>query len=100
MPDSPHPSINSRSCSRCAEVHADLSYPRIRLDVEVDSRSWHLNRVSFERDRERDNELQMLGWTVLRFTWAQIRYRPEWVIDTIRTTIDRLTEREVADTAT
>jgi hypothetical protein len=84
----------------CAEVHADLSYPWIRLDIEVDSRSWHLNRVSFERDRERDNELQMLGWTVLRFTWAQIRYRSEWVIDTIRTTTERLRELRVADTAT
>jgi hypothetical protein len=55
-------------------IRMDLAYPERLLDIEADSYSWHFNREAFERDRRRDNELRALGWTVLRFTWAMIRY--------------------------
>ena len=66
-----------------ATIHVDLAYPDVHLAIEVDSYSWHMDKTSFERDRERDAELSLLGWTVLRFTWAQIRFHPGWVIDVI-----------------
>ena len=65
------------------DVHIDLAYPDACIAIEVDSYSWHMDNTSFERDRERDAELGVLGWKVLRFTWAQIRYRSQWVIDMI-----------------
>jgi very-short-patch-repair endonuclease len=67
-----------------AVIHIDLAYPRAKLAIEVDSYSWHMDRKTFELDRRRDNELRALGWTVLRFTWAMIRFEPERVIDLIR----------------
>jgi very-short-patch-repair endonuclease len=65
-------------------VHIDLAYPDAMLALEVDSYSWHLDRQSFEKDRERDIELQSLGWTVFRLTWAMIRYEPDRIVDLIR----------------
>ena len=74
-----------------ADIHIDLAYPDIKLAIELDSYSWHLNRKAMERDRERDNALQMLGWIVLRFTWAMLRFDPGYVRKTIRETYDMLT---------
>ena len=65
-------------------VRIDHAYPDARLLIEVDSYAWHSDREAFEADRQRDNELQLLGWRVLRFTWAQLRYEPQNVATMIR----------------
>jgi very-short-patch-repair endonuclease len=65
-------------------IHADFAYPDINLVIECDSYAWHMDREAFERDRERDAELQGLGWKVLRFTWAQLRYNPDYVLRQLR----------------
>jgi hypothetical protein len=65
-------------------IRMDLAYPHRLLDIETDSLSWHLDRETFERDRRRDNELRALGWTVLRFTWAMIRFDSDNVLNLIR----------------
>ena len=51
-------------------AQVDLAYPDRRVAIELDSRLWHLNRVSFDRDPERRNRLTIVGWTVLNFTWS------------------------------
>lgn len=73
-----------------SEIHIDLAYPDIKLAIELDSYSWHLNRKAMELDRQRDNELQLLGWVVLRFTWAMLRYDRMTVRRTIRAMFDSL----------
>lgn len=65
-------------------IHVDLAYPLLKLAIECDGYGSHMDPASFERDRARDAELMALGWRVLRFTWAQITYRPDWVIEQIR----------------
>lgn len=65
-------------------IHVDLAYPSARLAIECDGYAWHMDRASFERDRTRDAELMALGWRVLRFTWAQITFRPAWVLEQVR----------------
>lgn len=72
-----------------ARIHIDLAYPEAMLALEVDSTSFHLDRVAFERDRKRDIELQALGWTVYRFTFAMIRFEPELVLRRIRDHLER-----------
>jgi len=74
-----------------SEVHVDLAYPQLKLAIELDSYSWHLNRAAMERDRERDNALHLLGWVVLRFTWAMLRYDRMYVRKTIRDMHESLT---------
>jgi hypothetical protein len=64
-------------------IRLDLAYPKLRLAIELDSYSWHLNRKSFESDRRRDAELSLLGWLVLRFTWAMLKFEKERVVEAI-----------------
>lgn len=47
-----------------------------RVAVEVDGWDAHRGRGAFQRDRTKTNELTLAGWTVLRFTWADVVHRP------------------------
>lgn len=40
--------------------------------------------LAYRRDRERLNELERLGWRVLRFTWEDVRSRREHVLALVR----------------
>ena len=65
------------------EIRVDYCYSDGKLIIEADSYAYHGDRPAFDSDRERDAELQALGWRVLRFTWAQLRWRREWVAEII-----------------
>ncbi|MDF1478715.1 DUF559 domain-containing protein [Leifsonia sp. H3M29-4] len=43
-----------------------------RLVLEIDGRRWHTDPSSFERDRERDLELAILGYRVIRLSHLQV----------------------------
>jgi len=62
----------------------DFAYPDIRVDLEVDGARWHGAADAQARDHRRDAHLARLGWTVLRFTAWDIRFRPEWVATEVR----------------
>lgn len=51
--------------------------------VEGDGRSWHTRVDDFERDRRRDAEAAAAGLLPLRYTWAAITNRPDWVRQTV-----------------
>lgn len=61
----------------------DFAYPPAKLIVEVDGYRWHSGKSAWQRDRTRDNALNRLGWTVLRFTAEDLR-SPRAVIAQIR----------------
>jgi very-short-patch-repair endonuclease len=61
----------------------DVAIPSLRLAIEVDGMAYHVDVDRFRRDRSRQNALVALGWTVLRFTWADLVERPGYVIATI-----------------
>lgn len=65
-------------------IHVDLLFRSAKLAVEVDGRDTHTRAAQFETDRRRDRELQKLGYRVLRFTWRDVRERPEHVLRDIR----------------
>jgi hypothetical protein len=52
-------------------ARVDLAYPPWKVALELDSRRHHLSAGAFEHDRARQNGLELLGWTVLRYTWLQ-----------------------------
>lgn len=58
----------------------DLAWRERRGVVEFDSWRFHSDPRSFRRDRERTNELQLRGYTVLRFTWRQLTDRPQEIV--------------------
>lgn len=62
----------------------DCAYPDQRLAIEWDSKRWHSQLEAFNRDRARDREAILRGWRVLRFTWEDLRNRPDLVVNTVR----------------
>ena len=69
---------------RSTPGRVDLAYPRARVVLEADSRRWHTRERDFEVDRRRDRAAQLAGWDVYRFTWDDLRCRPEEVTATVR----------------
>ncbi len=65
----------------------DVAFVVHRLAVEVDGWAWHSDVDRFAHDRRRQNALVLAGWTVLRFTWHDLKSRPEAVVAQIRAVI-------------
>ena len=62
----------------------DFLWPELRLVVETDGLRYHQTAAQQSKDRERDQALTAAGFTVLRFTHAQVRYYPGHVVATMR----------------
>jgi predicted transcriptional regulator of viral defense system len=60
-------------------LRADFAWPRLMLIVEADGERWHGSERAFQNDRSKQNRAVLLGWRVLRFTWADVLGRPEGV---------------------
>lgn len=58
------------------EMQVDFLWDRERLIAETDGQAAHGTRQAFERDRRRDQVLQMAGFRVVRFTWRQVVDEP------------------------
>jgi very-short-patch-repair endonuclease len=58
----------------------DFFWPEHKLVVEVDALSTHSDPRTFERDRKRDAELTLAGYTVIRVTRRQIDGEPDAVM--------------------
>jgi len=58
-------------------MEVDVCWPEQRLAVELDGWDEHSTRQAFQHDRERSNDLTAAGWTLLRFTWADVTRRPD-----------------------
>lgn len=67
----------------------DFCWPAARLIVEADGHRWHDPDDARNRDRRRSNEYGRLGWTLLRFTWADVVHSPDWVVATVRDCLAR-----------
>lgn len=65
----------------------DIAFTTERVAIEVDGYAFHSDVDDFRRDRRRQNRLVALGWTVLRFTWADLTERPGYVAATIRSVL-------------
>jgi hypothetical protein len=67
----PLPEVNQR----VAGHEVDMLWRPERLIVELDGRAYH-DEHAFERDRERDADLQAAGHRVVRVTWARLTGAP------------------------
>lgn len=66
----------------------DLAYPKLRIGIETDGRV-HGEEEVRQADAVRRNQLQLLGWTILHFTWEDVVHRPEQVVRTVRAALER-----------
>lgn len=70
----------------------DALFAVARVVIEVDGLAFH-GPERFQTDRTRQNRLVAAGYTVLRFTWADLVDRPGPVLAQIRTVVDARTHR-------
>ena len=68
----------------------DFHWPDAKLIVETDGRATHDNPVAFESDRQRDLELKLAGWEVIRLTWRQLRDEPDRIVALLRAKLSGL----------
>lgn len=61
-------------------VRFDLAFPAERLAIEVDGRAPHWGRDRWQRDHDRDNAVELGGWSKLSFTWDDVTVRPSYVV--------------------
>jgi very-short-patch-repair endonuclease len=71
---------------------ADVLFDEPRLVIEIDGYASH-GRAQFQDDRTRQNRLVAAGFTVLRFTWADLTRRPDHVATQVRRTLALLSAR-------
>lgn len=63
------------------QLRVDFCFPTAGLVVEADGARWHPDPA---RDQARDNALAVLGWRVLRLSWAQVVQDPDEALADIR----------------
>nr|WP_246214898.1 DUF559 domain-containing protein [Modestobacter muralis] len=66
----------------------DLAWPDQKVVVEFDGEV-HRERRVFVNDLRRQNRLVLEGWTVLRFTSADVLGRPQDVVTTVARALHR-----------
>ena len=59
-----------------SEVFLDFAYPDLKLAIEADSYLWHASLGDWQRDRARNNELIVLGWSILPLTYDLVVHTP------------------------
>jgi very-short-patch-repair endonuclease len=62
----------------------DFIWREQRLVVETDGFAFHSHDRARRKDRARTNDLQLRGFTVLRFTREDVTRQPDWVLAEIR----------------
>lgn len=65
----------------------DLAHRLLRIVIECDGFETHGGRQAFVKDLVRFTCLVSAGWRPLRFTWEQVMFEPEWVLERVRDTI-------------
>jgi very-short-patch-repair endonuclease len=65
-------------------ILVDFYWPGTKLIVEADSYTYHSMPSTFERDRERDQQLILAGYTVVRFTHNQVTRQRKSVAGRVR----------------
>ena len=72
-------------------ARVDFMWPAARLVVEVDGLSKYDAPGALQAEKARQNALVAAGYTVLRFTWQDIRARPEAVVRQVSAALARAT---------
>lgn len=74
---------------RLGRWEIDVLFRGPKIAIEVDGLAFHTDPEAFQRDRVKQNELALMGYQVLRFTWLDLTEYPERVIAEIEFALSR-----------
>jgi very-short-patch-repair endonuclease len=69
---------------RIGRYKVDVAFPASKVAIETDGWAFHSDQEDFQHDRIKQNEIALLGWQVLRFTWLDLTEYPQRVAAEIR----------------
>lgn len=84
LPAPVHQHVVHRPDGRTAVL--DLAYPEWRIGIETEG-GVHDDPLVRQRDHERRNNVQLVGWTLFHFTWEDVVHRPDYVIGVVRSAL-------------
>jgi very-short-patch-repair endonuclease len=76
----PEPEVNMR----LGRWRPDFLWRQHSVVAEFDSYQFHQDIEAFRRDREKNNDLQLRGYVVLRFTWRELTSTPHELLARLR----------------
>lgn len=65
----------------------DFGYPAVRLAIFIDGFAYHSDQTRFQVDRKQGNNLSLIGWRYLRFTYWDLVERPAFVLHQVRSAL-------------
>lgn len=74
---------------RIGRYRPDMLWRSHSLIVELDGKRAHTTPAQLIRDADRQHWLESRGFTVIRFTHDDVRFRPEWVVAEVRAALGR-----------
>jgi hypothetical protein len=83
--DTRMPLINRKVCG----FEVDCFWPEQRLVVELDGDGFHAHPVARRKDAAKDRVLSTEGLRVARFSYGDVRHRPERVVREVGRLLDR-----------
>jgi very-short-patch-repair endonuclease len=66
----------------------DFAYPKERIGIEVDGHVGHATRRQRRNDYRRSNQVVLDDWRMLRFDYADVTRRADYVAETVRAALD------------
>jgi hypothetical protein len=73
----------------------DAVYLEERLPIELDSRAFHGTLLDWHDDLRRENDIKLAGWRdPLRFSYADLRDRPDEVVAMVRAALEGMHEQD------
>lgn len=73
---------------RLGRYVVDVAFRDPKLAIETDGWAFHSDQEDFQKDRVKQNEIALMGWQVLRFTWLDLTEYPQRVIAEIRFAVE------------
>lgn len=74
---------------RLGRWEIDVLFRGPKIAIEVDGLAFHTDPDAFQRDRVKQNELALMGYQVLRFTWLDLTEYPERVTAEVEFALSR-----------
>jgi very-short-patch-repair endonuclease len=69
-------------------LHPDLADRSLRIVIEAESFAWHGETAALTRDCVRYNAFTLDGWIIVRFSWYQVMFDPEYVLQVLQDAVD------------